>query len=163
MRRFKTTIIVTTIVSVVLLLIGIFSHSLFFALILPRINGVIYQANSITQGFGMALTYSLTIAAIPFVTILVWKQANIRSSTRRVAVPFVLFVCIAIATLLRQYTLKTEIKRHAEITQTINEQNKENILTAISLDKLDIEKYMLLGLFAGIVVAYVSLRQKAYC
>jgi hypothetical protein len=136
------------------------SHSFFFSSTLPKIDGVVYQANSITQGFAMALVYSLTIAAIPIVTILLWRQANVHSMTGKIIVPLILIVCIVTATLLRQYTLKAEIKKTAEITQSINEQNNENIKTAISLDKLDIEKYMLLGLFAGIVVAYLAMRQK---
>lgn len=109
----------------------------------------------------MPLIYSLTLAAIPVATILLWKQANIHSPAKRALVPLVLLVCITIATVLRQYKLTTEIKKTAEITQSINKHTNGNIKTTISVDKLDIEKYMLVGLVAGIVVVYLTMRTKA--
>jgi hypothetical protein len=160
MRLSKTTIIVTTILFIVLFLVGMRSYSSFFNLTLPKIDGVVYQANSVAGSFAMPLIYSLTLAAIPVATILLWKKANIHSATKRVLVPLVLFICIAIATLLRQYMLRTEIKKVADVTQSINDHTNENIKTAISLDKLDIEKYMLVGLIAGIVVVYFTMRPK---
>lgn len=154
----KTTIILTTILFIAFFLLGMLSYSSFFFLTLPRIEGVVYHANSVTGGFTMPLIYSLTLAAIPIATILLWKRAKIHSATKRILVPMVFFICIVIAIWLRQYNLTTEIKKSAEITQSLNEQTKDNIKTTISLDNLDIEKYMLLGLFAGIVVVYFSMR-----
>src|SRR5688500_9188700 len=129
----KTTIIVATILFIAIFLLGMLSYSSFFFLTLPRIDGVVYQANSVTGGFTMPLIYSLTFATIPIATILLWKRANIHSATKRILVPMVLFICIVIATWLRQYKLTTEIKKTAEITQSLNEQTKDNIKTTISL------------------------------
>lgn len=160
MRLSKITIIVTIILFVVLFLVGMRSYSSFFNLTLPKIDGVVYQADSAAGSFTMPLIYSLTIATIPVATILLWKRANIHSATKRVLVPLILLVCIAITSLLRQYKLTTEIKKTAEITRSINEQTNENTKTTISVDKLDMEKYMLIGLIAGIIVVYFTMRPK---
>ena len=160
MRLTTTSIIVSIILSIIVFIFGMMSHSSFFSWTLPKIACVVFQTGSLSQGFSMSLIYSLTLAAIPFATVLLWRKAKIQSVTNRILIPLVLIFCIAIITALRHFWVSSEIRRFAEMAQPVASANNENLRSTVSLSYLEFEKYMAVGLLVGIVVVYFSMRQK---
>lgn len=160
MKISKKIIIITVLLSIALLFTGFQCYRLFFNWVLPNVEGVAYQSNSVTRQFSLSLIYSLIIASIPVATILLWKHANIRTATKRILVPLILIFFLAATTIYRQIAFRADVLELAEYKQLFKEQNNEVFKEYISIDSLHIEKYMLFGLVAGIIVVFLQWRKR---
>ena len=164
MKLSKQTIIIAIILSVALFLIGQYTSVKFFFLTLPTEGGVKYVSTRMTGHSINPLWFSLTLALIPIMTILVWRYAPVFSTKRRVITVCILILAASVSLLLRREMIKSKARNLQPITildytDPANPQPK-TVESNFPIETLNFELFTFAGLIVGSAIAFFSLSQK---
>ena len=157
-------IIYTIILSIVLFFVGQYSWGNIFVALLPIVGDVKYFETSLSGQFTNSLLFSLTLALIPIVTILIWKFAPIFKTQRKILSVCIIVIAVTVALLARREMIKYQA-RHLQPTTILDYSDPSNpqpktIETGIPVSTLKFEIFALVGLVTGGVISFFTLRQR---
>ena len=141
--------------SVILFAGGFFVFTGLFDFFEPTIDGILLQVPEPFKAFRTSLLFSLVLAFIPVLLILIWRFAPIVSSAKKIASVITVFIFIAIAILLRHQMVKTYFTR--VVKPIVSSHNNTNFLYPI--DPINFVYYITAGLCIGCTVSWFLFRQ----
>lgn len=164
MQSSTRTIIITIILSIALLFTGKYLWVDIFFTLLPIVGNVKYIETSLHGQFINSIFFSLTLASIPIVTILIWKFAPIFYTRRKILVVCIIVLTMTASVLVRREMIKSQAK-HLQPTTVLDYTDPENpqpktIESSIPVSTLKFELFALAGLITGSVISFFLLRQK---
>lgn len=164
MKTSTRTIFIALILSIALFFIGQYSWTDIFITMLPIVGNVKYFETSLNGQFINSMFFSLTLALIPIVTILIWKFAPIFNTQRKILAVCIIVLTITTSVLVRREMIISQAKRLQpttvlDYTDPANPQPKI-IESGIPFSTLKFELFAFAGLITGSVISFFSLRQK---
>ncbi len=165
MKLSKQTIIIALILSVVLFFVGMYTWNSLFMLILPIVGNIKYVNSSLNGPFLISMLFSLTLALIPFATIIIWRFAPVFKTQRKILTVCIIFLSIIVSVLVRREMIKSKA-RNLQPTTVLDYSDPANpisksIYMDIPISSLKFEYYALVGLIAGSIIAYLLLKEKS--
>lgn len=127
-----------------------------FDFILPKVDRGFYQTTSLSGPFKTMLLFSLVFGLMPIIIFLTWRYSPIFSGKKKLVSVFMVVVCMTLAIIARQQTLKLYF---AEQTKNVTSTADIPIVN-YPIDQVNFEYYLLGGLCVGCIASYVVLREK---
>ena len=156
MKHSYTTNILILLFSVALFILGFFTFSSLFEVILPKIDGGFYQVTEHGELFRTSIIFSLVLGLTPFLIHITWRYSPILNKKRKIVCVLTVVISMLIAIIIRQQMLKSYF-----VSQTNNfPPNIEKLHLSYPMKDVNIEYYLLGGLISGCLISFLLLRQK---
>lgn len=142
----------TILSSVLIFISGLYLWGTIFELILPHVEGAYYQTIDFGGSFRSGLLFSLVLSLSPLLISLIWRFAPIISTNKKLMCIGIVIVMMAMGIFLRRQMIIgaiEDIKRYSP-----------NGSVVISSDEVSFHLYLLAGLIAGCIIAFLTLKQK---
>lgn len=158
------TILIAIILSVILFIIGVESWGSIFTLLLPIVGDVKYASTDLGSMIQGSLLFSLALALIPIVTVLIWKFASVETRQKKALTVLIILVTITSFVVIRREMIKYQA-RHIQPTTVLDYSDPANpqpkaIEVHIPVSTLNFELYALAGLVAGSLISFFTLRER---
>lgn len=150
----KTTIALTFLTSLFLFILTFSLFGNLFELLISKPENFQYQATRMRSQIKLRLLFSLAIGLTPIFLYLTWRIARIKTTKKRLYSALLVVAFMAASIVFRQQFINSEITRLANFET----QPDATFNTAISIEVLNFEYYLLGGLCLGCVASYFSLR-----
>jgi hypothetical protein len=85
MRRFNSIYLPAIIISIALFILGQLFFVRLFEFLEPKITGILFEITERDRALKTSLLFSLTLALIPIVLVLIWRLASITSVNKKLA------------------------------------------------------------------------------
>jgi hypothetical protein len=144
------------VLSVVLFIAGQLLFVKTFEFFEPQVEGILFQITEHQATLKTSILFSLSLFFIPVLIVLTWKLAHIISLRKRIASALLILIFISIGIFARHQEVKiyfTTVVKPALLTN-----NKTSITYPI--DPVNFVYYMLAGLTAGCVFAFVLFKKR---
>ena len=157
-------IIIAIVSSIALFVVGLSTWNSFFTLMLPIVGDTRYLATSLGTSFRNYILFSLTLALIPIATILIWKYGPVINTQRKFLTVCIILIAMTTSALIRHEMIKSKA-RNLQPTTVIDYSDPGNpvpktIESGIPVDTLYFELFILVGLIAGSIISFLTLKQK---
>lgn len=164
MKLSAKTINLTIILSLILLIVGLYSWNYLFIATLPIVGDVKYQADTMTASFSQSLVFALTLALIPISAILIWRFAPVFSTQKKILTIGIILIAIILSIATRREMIKHHA-RHLQATTILDYSDPINpqsntIESLIPISILNFGSFALAGLISGSIISFFLLQQK---
>lgn len=157
MSNSKAIYIPALILSVVLFIMGQIFFVSVFSFFEPAVEGITFQITELNTIVKTSVLFSLLLALIPVLIVLVWRSGKIILLNRRIAAVLIVLLFISAAILVRHYFVKMYFTR---IVNPALLPGGEKIMT-YPLDPVNFVYYMYVALVLGAIVSYFMFRSKS--
>lgn len=152
-------------ISPLFFLLGYIGWAAFFNAVLPVNEGLQFNDEEIAAPFQQRLIFSLTLALIPVLSLLIWEMAPVVTGLRKCLVAGLLVLSMAASIFIRRELIIREW-RDQKTMVTYDMTDPENPVPReearlIPLSALQFEMYGLIGLVSGSIIAFLLFRRKA--
>ena len=147
----NSSIVIGIILSILFFIAGYITYTDFFEWTLPVVDNVHYLVTALNEHFRHAIVYSIAVGFIPTTITLTWNIGGIVSIRKRFFSALSIIVCICFAGFTRYLMILNLAKKSGEPGTEYQ--------YGIPLSKVNIETYVLIGLFIGAIIAFLLFRQ----
>lgn len=155
MIRHKGTVFLTITISFILFLVCFITYGNIYDFMLPKVENVSYQTTELNQLFLQSLVFSVSIATIPVLLLLIWRFSPITSKNKKIASIATVIFCILATALIRVQIIKNYLKMLVSNVNSLN----DKALVSYPINRVYFEYYIILGICIGCVVSHFLFRQ----
>ena len=155
MKYSKAAIVQTTIISLALFIIGKLAFEPIFNYFEPKVSGVIYHATEVEQNIDASLLFSIALALVPILLLLVWRLTPIVALNKKLTSILVVLVLMVVAIWIRKNSVEsyyTNLRKNPMANLSSGSQ--------YPIEPANFVYYMFLGLCIGCMLCYVLFRAK---
>jgi len=143
-------------IAAILFVLGQFIYVPFFGFAEPKIEGILFQIIERKGNIKTSLLFSLTLASIPVLSVMVWRLGPVASPIKRFAILVTILFFMVMAILVRQLEVKTFFIRAVKPVIL----PKDGAELRYPIDPVNFVFYMFAGLCIGAIISWISFRQK---
>lgn len=156
MRYPEKNLVIVIITSVALFIAAVMCYTWLFDMLVPPVDGAIYDVTIFTSPFRQALFFALICAAVPPVCFILWQRIPIAGISKRISSVILVVGSITGAALIRRQFFRSEL---ISVTREA-EPLKLNARVPVVFDNLNMEYWMFVGLIMGAALTFLFFRKK---